>query len=357
MRRRHFVGRGARDRRARDALSAALAETPVPARGTDADSPSASAARCSRCRGPRGSRGRGPGPARAGRRRARRAHGARGGPATGRRRTALVLYTDNGVTDPAASGEAVSTPPRSRGPRAADAAERMLATSWSGPLARRTARSTTRSRSRRSGSTRCTWPRPSWPPPATPPRRSGSWTAWGAGSGTRPRGSTPTGGTRQGRLRQRERLGSGERMGDGGPRRVADRLPAELASDRDRLRRARDTIDGCLAHLRPDGSSTTSSTTPRPSWRRTSRRWWPTDLSGSRRGVAGEALPGAGVAEEASRPGQGGRARVRPGGLRGALLRQARRATEGQAFFLLMEAAHSRLMRKAGNSSTGTGSS
>ncbi len=238
-----------------------------------------------------------------------------------------VLYTDNGVTDPAAAGEAVLHAARASGDaELRKAADRMLAY-----LLERAPRAA-------DGTLYHTVKEPEiWVDSMymAPPFLAAAGHAAEAvrqldGMGRRlfhpaKRLHSHRWDEAKGAFVNASAWGVGNGWAMAGLVRVADRLPAELASDRDRLRqRARDTIDGCLVHLRPDGlfhnvvddpatfvETNLSQMTAYAIFRRRLR------------GLAGEALPGAGAAHEGGRPGEGGRARVRAGGLRGALLRQA----------------------------------
>jgi rhamnogalacturonyl hydrolase YesR len=126
--------------------------------------------------------------------------------------------------------------------------------------------------------------------------------------------------------------------------RVAESLPGELQPERTRLlERARDTIDGCLVHLRSDALFHNVVDDP--------GTFVETNLSQM---VAYTIFRGVGSGwlerrylEPALRMRQAARARVDEHGyvqgVCGApFFDRPGRATEGQAFFLLMEAAHSR---------------
>ena len=272
-----------------------------------------------------------------------------------------VLYTDNGVTDPAASGEAVLHAARvsgdteltgaaqrmlgyllERAPRAADGTlhhtvkepEIWVDSMYMAPPFMAAAGHHREAIRQLDGMGRRLW---------NPAKRlySHRWdeakgvfinaSAWGVGNG----------------------------WAMAGLARVAERLPDELASERERLlRRAQDTIDGCLAHLRSDALFHNVVDDP--------GTFVETNLSQM---VAYTIFRGVGAGwldrrylEPALRMRRAARDKVDGHGyvqgVCGApFFDKPGRATEGQAFFLLMEAAHSQLMRKAGNSSTGTGSS
>jgi rhamnogalacturonyl hydrolase YesR len=127
--------------------------------------------------------------------------------------------------------------------------------------------------------------------------------------------------------------------------RVVDAVPECLAPDRERLaRRAKETLDGCLAHLRPDGlfhnviddpdtfvETNLSQMAAYTVFRGVRSGWLPRSY-----------LPRALEMREAAHGKVDARGYVQ--GVCGAPFFDAPgRATEGQAFFLLMEAAHARL--------------
>jgi unsaturated rhamnogalacturonyl hydrolase len=127
--------------------------------------------------------------------------------------------------------------------------------------------------------------------------------------------------------------------------RVVDAVPERLAPDRERLaRRAKETLDGCLAHLRPDGlfhnviddpdtfvETNLSQMAAYTVFRGVRSGWLPRSY-----------LPRALEMREAAHGKVDARGYVQ--GVCGAPFFDAPgRATEGQAFFLLMEAAHARL--------------
>jgi unsaturated rhamnogalacturonyl hydrolase len=271
-----------------------------------------------------------------------------------------VLYTDNGVTDPAASGEAVLYAARATGdaelkraadrmigylleraPRAADGTlhhtvkepEIWVDSMYMAPPFLAAAGQHREAIRQLDGMGRRLW---------NPAKRlhSHRWdeakgvfinaSAWGVGNG----------------------------WAMAGLARVAEQLPGELASERDRLlQRARDTIDGCLAHLRKDALFHNVVDDP--------GTFVETNLSQM---VAYTIFRGIGAGwlerrylEPALRMKRAARDKVDEHGyvqgVCGApFFDKPGRATEGQAFFLLMEAAHSRLVREAGTSSTRTGS-
>ena len=127
--------------------------------------------------------------------------------------------------------------------------------------------------------------------------------------------------------------------------RVVDALPERLAPDRERLaRRAQETLDGCLAHLRPDGlfpnvvdepdtfvETNLSQMAAYTIFRGVRSGWLPRSY-----------LPRALAMRKAAHGKVDERGYVQ--GVCGAPFFDAPgRATEGQAFFLLMEAAHAEL--------------
>lgn len=258
-----------------------------------------------------------------------------------------VLYTDNGVTDPAASGEAVLHAARVTGdPALKAAADRML-----DYLLTRAPRAT-------DGTLHHTVKEPEiWvdsmymAPPflavAGHPReairqidgmgrrlfdaaRKLHSHRWDEGRGVFVNASA---------------WGVGNGWAMAGLARVAERLPAELASERERLlQRARDTIDGCLAHLRKDALFHNVVDDP--------GTFVETNLSQMAaytifRGVASGWLERR-YLEPALRMRRAAREKVDESGyVQGVCgapsFDKPGRATEGQAFFLLMEAAHARL--------------
>jgi unsaturated rhamnogalacturonyl hydrolase len=258
-----------------------------------------------------------------------------------------VLYTDNGVTDPAASGEAVLHAARVSGDaRLKEAADRMLSylldrapraadgtlyhtvkepeiwvdSMYMAPPFLAVAGRAAEAVRQLDGMRRRLW---------NPAKRLYSH-RWDEGKGTFVNASA---------------WGVGNGWAMAGLARVAADLPGELAPERDRLRGiARETIDGCLAHLRPDGLFHNVVDDP--------GTFVETNLSQMAaytifRGV-GEGWLERPYLEPALRMRTAARAKVDDNGyvqgVCGApFFDKPGRAAEGQAFFLLMEAARSRL--------------